>query len=76
MARGLSIAVSRQVIPRGDELNLTVREFFEGVLSKFSREKVYDVDPRIDNVLSVINFEAPHGRLIKSFSGDSKLGFF
>lgn len=68
VARGLSIAVSRQVIPR-DELNLTVREFFEGVLSKFSREKVYDVDPRIDNVLSVINFEAPHGRLIKSFSG-------
>jgi ATP-binding cassette subfamily F protein 3 len=30
---------------------------------------VYDVDPRIDAVLDVVNLEADHDRLIKSFSG-------
>ncbi len=59
-----SIAVSRQVIPR-DELDLTVREFFE----KCFTEKVYDIDPRIDAVLEVVNLVAPHDRIIRSFSG-------
>jgi ATPase subunit of ABC transporter with duplicated ATPase domains len=47
---GLSIALSEQVIPR-DQLNLTVREFFE----KRFKEKIYDIDPRIDSVLEVVN---------------------
>jgi ATPase subunit of ABC transporter with duplicated ATPase domains len=68
VGKGLSIAVSRQVIPRED-LGLTVREFFEKALNGSSKEKVYDIDPRIDDVLAVVNFEAPHGRLVKSFSG-------
>ncbi len=59
-----SIAVSRQVIPR-DELELTVREFF----AKCFTEKVYDIDPRIDAVLEVVNLVAPHDRIIRSFSG-------
>ncbi len=59
-----SIAVSRQVIPR-DELDLTVREFF----AKCFTEKVYDIDPRIDAVLEVVNLVAPHDRIIRSFSG-------
>jgi ATPase subunit of ABC transporter with duplicated ATPase domains len=60
----LSIAMSRQVIPR-NELALTVREFFE----RCFKDKVYDIDPRIDKVLEVVNLHAPHERIISSFSG-------
>lgn len=59
-----TIALSRQVIPR-EELDLTVREFFE----KCFPEKIYDIDPRIDAVLEVVNLKAPHDRIIRSFSG-------
>jgi ATPase subunit of ABC transporter with duplicated ATPase domains len=59
-----SVALSRQVIPR-DELDLTVREFFERCFA----EKVYDIDPKIDAVLAVVNFHAPHDRIVRSFSG-------
>lgn len=59
-----TIALSRQVIPR-DELTLTVREFFEKRFTK----KMYDIDPKIDAVLEVVNLHAPHDRIIKSFSG-------
>ena len=63
----LSIAISRQVIPR-DELDLTVREFFE---RRFDGKK-YDIDPRIDEVLEVVNLKGHaqlHDRIVKSFSG-------
>jgi len=63
-AHKLSIATSRQVIPR-DEMELTVREFFQ----KCFAEKMYDIDPRIDKVLEVVNLHAPHDKLVKSFSG-------
>ncbi|MCF7815785.1 MAG: ATP-binding cassette domain-containing protein [Candidatus Pacebacteria bacterium] len=59
-----TIAVSRQVIPR-EELSLTIKEFFE----KCFTEKMYDIDPKIDAVLEVVNFATPHDRLISSFSG-------
>ncbi|MDP3772252.1 MAG: ATP-binding cassette domain-containing protein [bacterium] len=62
--RGLTIATARQAMPRG-ELNLTVQGFFEKCFSK----KVYDIDPKIDAVLEVMNLHAPHDRLISSFSG-------
>lgn len=62
--KGLSIAISRQVIPRAD-LDLTVRAFFEKCFDK----KVYDIDPRIDKVLDVVNLKAPHDRIVRSFSG-------
>lgn len=64
---GITIALSRQVIPR-EELELTVREFF---LKRF-KEKIYDIDPRIDDVLEVVNLkghEKMHDRIVKSFSG-------
>ena len=61
---GLTIAISRQVIPR-DHLDLTVRDFFQSVFPK----KVYDIDPRIDAVLEVVNLAAPHERVIRTFSG-------
>jgi ATP-binding cassette subfamily F protein 3 len=63
-AHGLSIATARQVIPRA-ELTLTVREFFEKMFDK----KVYDIDPRIDEVLEIVNLKAPKDRIISSFSG-------
>jgi ATPase subunit of ABC transporter with duplicated ATPase domains len=64
---GVSIALSRQVIPRA-ELDLTVREFFQKCFS----EKVYDIDPRIDDILEVVNLKGHvkvHDRIIRSFSG-------
>lgn len=64
IANNLSIAIARQVIPR-DQMQLTVREFFEKCFDK----KVYDIDPRIDEVLEVVNLNAPHDRVVGSFSG-------
>jgi ATPase subunit of ABC transporter with duplicated ATPase domains len=67
LAQRTTIALSRQVIPR-DELDLTVREFFE----KCFKDKVYDIDPRIDDVLEVVNLKGHvkvHERIISSFSG-------
>lgn len=63
----LTIALSRQAIPR-DEMPLTVREFFEKRFAK----KVYDIDPKIDEVLEVVNLKGHakvHERIIQSFSG-------
>jgi len=64
VGRGVTVAIAKQVIPR-ENLTLTVREFFEKCFS----QKVYDIDPRIDNVLEVVNLHAPHDRIIKTFSG-------
>ncbi len=61
---GLTVAAAKQVIPR-DQLDLTLREFFQ----KCFEEKVYDIDPKIDEVLEVVNLSADHERLIRSFSG-------
>lgn len=66
-----SIAIARQIIPR-HELGLTVREFFE----KCFTEKVYNIDPRIDEILEVVNLIPTEkikatfkDRIIGSFSG-------
>jgi len=59
-----SIAIARQVIPR-EQMEWSVREFFEACFS----EKVYDIDPKIDAVLEVVNLHAPHDKPIRSFSG-------
>ena len=67
IVHGLSIAVGRQVIPRA-ELDLTVRDFFQKVFPK----KKYDIDPRIDEVLEIVNLtghEKMHDRIVKTFSG-------
>ncbi|MES2014342.1 MAG: ATP-binding cassette domain-containing protein [Patescibacteria group bacterium] len=67
LAPRMSIATSRQVIPR-TEMELTVREFFQKMFSK----PVYDIDPRIDAVLEVVNLkghEKVHDRIVGSFSG-------
>ncbi len=59
---GLTIAIAKQVIPRTD-LELTVREFFEKGFDK----KMYDIDPRIDEVLEIVNLSAPYDRQVKTF---------
>ena len=67
IVNGLSIAISKQVIPR-DDLSLTVRDFF----LKCFDQKIYDIDPRIDEVLEVVNLkghEKVHDRIVKTFSG-------
>lgn len=68
IVNGVSIAISRQVIPR-EELDLTIKEFFEKSLANSTDKKVYDIDPQIDDVLDVVNLKAPHDRIVKSFSG-------
>jgi len=71
LAQRTTIALSRQVIPRA-EMGLTVREFFEKALKNVSDKKVYDIDPRIDEVLEVVNLkghEKVHDRIINTFSG-------
>ncbi len=60
----LLIATAKQVIPR-DQLDLTVREFFE----KCFVEKIYNIDPRINEVLDIVHLTAPHDRIVRSFSG-------
>lgn len=60
----LKIAYAKQVIPR-EQLELTVKEFFEKCFDK----KIYNIDPKIDSVLEVVNLKAPHEKLIKTFSG-------
>lgn len=67
LAQRTTIALSRQVIPR-DELDLTVREFFQ----KCFKDKVYDIDPKIDAVLDIVNLKGHdkvHERIVRTFSG-------
>lgn len=72
VANNLTVSTARQVIPR-DQMQLTVREFFVTALrDPAKREKmppIYDIDPRIDAALEVVNLNAPKNRAIKSFSG-------
>ncbi len=67
IVKGVSIASALQVIPR-DQLDLTVREFFK----KCFKDKIYDIDPRIDDVLEVVNLKGHakvYDRIIRTFSG-------
>lgn len=48
--KGLTISQAMQVMPR-EKLNLSVREFFQSAFS----EKVYNIDPRIEEVLEVVH---------------------
>ncbi|MBX4189253.1 ATP-binding cassette domain-containing protein [Candidatus Parcubacteria bacterium] len=78
LGQGQTIAIARQVIPR-DELDLTVRAFFEkafddSVKAGLRRDagKIRDIDPRIDDVLEVVNLKGHakmHDRVMRSFSG-------
>jgi len=66
-----TIAIARQIIPR-PEMAWTVREFFASCFT----EKIYNLDPKIDAVLEVVNLspgeamrESFKERTVGSFSG-------
>ncbi len=60
----LRIAYAKQIIPQ-EEMQLTVYDFFQ---KRFS-EKIYNLTPKIDAVLEIVNLKAPQDRIIRSFSG-------
>jgi len=62
--KDLTMALSRQVIPRG-QMTLTVREFFETAFA----QKVYDIEPRIKKILDVVHLKADLDKPLRSFSG-------
>ncbi|MDE1975611.1 MAG: ABC-F family ATP-binding cassette domain-containing protein, partial [Patescibacteria group bacterium] len=70
VTNGATIATARQVIPRAD-LELTVRQFFAACF----KEKKYDLDPKIDAILEVVNMHTHKSdtgikdRIVKTFSG-------
>jgi ATPase subunit of ABC transporter with duplicated ATPase domains len=71
----LVIAHAPQVIPRED-LELTTHEFFEkcftgAALAKAAngKDKIYDLDRRIDAVLETVGLQADHGKKIEKYSG-------
>ncbi len=64
LGAGVTVAAAKQVIHR-DQFQLTVREFFQSCF----KEKVHNIDPKIDEILEVVNLVAGRDRLIKSFSG-------
>lgn len=69
--KGLTIATAQQVLKR-EYLTLTIREFFEKCFLDTSSKKIYDLDPRIDEVLEVVNLKGHtklHDRILKTFSG-------
>lgn len=75
ITNGITIAMGRQVIPK-DELDLSVRDFFLKAFEDAAKAglrksdgKIYDIDPKIDEILEVVNLHAPHDRIIRSFSG-------
>src|ERR1035437_10490141 len=66
IVNGVSIASALQVIPR-DQLDLTVREFF----ARCFKNKVYNLDPKTDDVLEVVNLKN-HGKVHAPNSSKSK----
>ncbi len=62
--KGLTISQAMQVMPR-EKLNLSVREFFQSAFL----EKIYDIDPRIEEVLEIVHLIALFEKKISEFSG-------
>lgn len=60
----LSIAVAKQVI-HANQMDLTIKEFFERLFPK----KIYDIDPRINEVFEIVHLPVPSDRKVGSLSG-------
>lgn len=61
---GATIATAQQVVPR-DQLQLTVRQFFEAVFP----ETTYDLDRRIAKVFDVVHVKLPLDKVVQKLSG-------
>lgn len=59
-----TIAIAKQVIDR-ECMDMSLREYFQAQFS----ETVYDIDPRIDTVLEIVNLQADKEKHIHDFSG-------
>lgn len=72
IVQGTTMAISRQVIPQ-DQMDLSMRDFFQAVFP----EKIYNIDPKIDDILEVVNLTTKDPAIAKelkerpmrSFSG-------
>jgi ATPase subunit of ABC transporter with duplicated ATPase domains len=62
--KGATVAIAKQVITPVQR-EMTVLEYFTSAFSK----KVYDMDPRIEEVLEIVHLKAPLARKIGTFSG-------
>jgi len=63
-AHKAKIAIARQVIPQ-NQMDISLRDYFQ---SQFE-ETVYDIDPRIDTVLDIVNLVADKEKHIRDYSG-------
>jgi ATPase subunit of ABC transporter with duplicated ATPase domains len=64
MKKGLAVALARQVMPR-DRTPLTIWEYFK----REAQGNESGLDSRIASALGIVQLEAPHDRLVGSFSG-------
>lgn len=64
MDKGLTVAIAHQVMQK-ENRDVTVRAFFE----KQFREKMYNIDARIQKILDVVNLKAPLEQITSTFSG-------
>lgn len=60
----LKIAYAKQVIPK-EQMELTIKEFF----AKCFSEKMYDLDPKIEKILKLVNLKVTNDKIVKSLSG-------
>ncbi len=65
--KGITIGIAKQVVAHQD-LEKTVLEFFSGAF----REKKYDIERSIAQVLDVVHLHAPLDKKIAAFSGGQK----
>lgn len=61
---GLTVAMASQSMT-AENRTMTVREYFESMFDK----KVYDIDPKIDEVLEIVHLNADKEAKISTFSG-------
>jgi len=62
-----TIGIALQMIPK-DQLDLTLLKFFESAF----KEKIYDIEKRIKNVMEIVNLNLPINKEVKDLSGGQK----